>query len=303
METVQDPKTENIAATLARVLPGAQVLHTQLLAHQPDNITHLVFPKTMEHKAIDGEALLPNPRRAKGTAEFDDLDSFARYVLEFAKPGSTVWCNFNPQTHALGFTGVIDEHSPSLPGWRDLKATFSPDMSAEWKVWTGRNGPNKAMSQLEFAEFMEANEQDIHAAEGPPTSLDMHKLATEFIAKQDVALKSVIRTQSGGVQLNYVDDADAGTTAAMKLFERFAIAIPVFWTAPEVDKLDKPLTAYRIDARLKYRVGAGKVIFFYELIRPDRVHQKAAVELIESLRVRLATGNVKLFMGGMKAST
>lgn len=300
---INDPNKENIAATLARVLPTAQVLHTQKTLQEGGDILHLVFPKTMEHKAIDTESLLSSPRRAKGTAVFADLDSFTRYVLDFAKPGSTmVWCNFNPKTFALEFNGVINDHGPTLPGWRDLRAVYSPAMSAEWETWTGRNGPGRAFTQVDFAEFIEANEQDIHAQEGMPTSLDMHKLATEFIAKQDVSIKSAVRLQSGGVQLNYIDDADAGTTAAMKLFERFAIAIPVFWTAPQGGEAEGAIKAYKLEARLKYRIGAGKVTFFYELIRPDRVHQKAAVELIEALRVRLASANVPLLMGGMKSA-
>lgn len=301
MELTQDPNRENIAGTLARVLPEAKVLHTQVTPMQPDgDIVHLVYPKTMEHKAIDPEALLLNPRRAKGTAQFADLDSFARYVLDFAKPGTTVWCNFNPATYALDFTGVINDHSPNSPGWRDLRATYAPAMSAEWGVWAGSN--KKQFSQVEFAEFIEANEQDIHAQEGMPTSLDMHKLATEFIARQDTAIKSVVRLQSGGVRLDYIADADAGTVEAMKLFERFAIAIPVFWTAPDGSEAESSIKAYKIESRLKYRFGAGKVTFFYELIRPDRVHQKAAVELIEALRLRLAAAGVQLLMGGMKGT-
>ncbi|MEY4427507.1 MAG: hypothetical protein RLZZ182_196 [Pseudomonadota bacterium] len=259
----------------------------------------LTYPKTMEHKALDPEKLLPAPRRATGTAQFADLDSFARYVLDFAKPGNTmVWCNFNPATYALDFTGVINDHGPILPGWRDLKATYQPAMSAEWGVWAGSN--KKQFSQVEFAEFIEANEQDIHTQEGMPTSLDMHKLATEFIARQDTAIKSVVRLQSGGVRLDYVADADAGTVEAMKLFERFAIAIPVFWTAPTGGETESAIKAYKVEARLKYRFGAGKVTFFYELIRPDRVHQKAAVELIEAMRLRMATAGVQLLMGGMR---
>lgn len=298
MEPVQNPNIENIAATLARVLPGAQVLHTQLPDEGEDKIVHLVYPKTMEHKAIDAEALLANPRRAKGTAQFADLDSFARYVLDFAKPGNTmVWCNFNPATYELGFVGVINDHGPTMPGWRDLRATYQPAMSAEWRLWAGSN--KKQFSQVEFAEFIEANEHDIHAQEGMPTSLDMHKLSTEFIARQDTAIKSVVRLQSGGVRLDYIADADAGTVEAMKLFERFAIAIPVFWTSPNGGEAESSIKAYKIEARLKYRFGAGKVTFFYELIRPDRVHQKAAVELIEALRVHMAEANIKLLMGGM----
>ena len=89
--------------------------------------------------------------------------------------------------------------------------------------------------------------------------------------------------------LTYVADADKGTLEQMKVFEKFSIGIPVFWAGP----------AFRIDARLKYRLGtaqaAGKVSFFYELIRHYRVHEAAAKELISA--VRDGIGAVPLLMG------
>ncbi len=289
----EDIARENIAATLARVLPAPQVVHQQSTSTEEGAIVHMAIPRSMEHIAVDHEKLLANPRRAQASARFFDVDSFIRYVLDFQRPGTTVWCLFSPQTFALTFTAVIDEHRKDVAGWRNHRAVFSPAMSSEWKVWTEANG--KSQTQVAFAEFIEANEADIAGVDGLPSSLDMHKLATEFVAKQDVSIKSVVRLQSGGAQINYINDADAGTTEAMRLFERFAIGIPVFWTAPEAGETPQPITAYRIDARLKYRVGSAKVNFHYELIRPDRVHQKAAIELIEAVRVRL--GGLPLLMG------
>jgi uncharacterized protein YfdQ (DUF2303 family) len=287
------PQPENIAATLVRELPRPQVVLAQTSEDEDNAITHIALPKGMTLQAIDNEPLLRNPRRAKGAAVFADLDSFARYVLDHKTDSTVVWCTFDPKTFALSFTGVIDDHAPGTAGWRHHRAVFRPAMAAEWNTWTKMNRESQA--QVAFAEFLEANENDVLAAEGMPTSLQMHALATEFVARQDVAIKSVVRLQSGGVQLNYINDADSGTTEAMRVFERFAIAIPVFWTAPEGGDAAAPVKAYRIDARLKYRFANGKVAFHYELIRPDHVHQKAAVEVLEQMRVRLV--EVPLLMG------
>jgi len=98
--------------------------------------------------------------------------------------------------------------------------------------------------------------------------------------------KGALLIQGGGTRLDFVDDNDADTEANMKLFEKFAIGIPVFWAGP----------GYRIDARLRYRHASGKVAFWYELIRPDRVHEAAAKELIERIRKGLPEG-VPLLMG------
>lgn len=113
----------------------------------------------------------------------------------------------------------------------------------------------------------------------------MLKMATEFEANSDKRIKSVVRLQGGGVRMDYVDDDNADTLAQMQVFEKFQIGIPVFWSGP----------GYRIDARLKYRHGQGKVSFWYELIRPDRIHEAAAKELIE--RVRAGIGAVPMLMG------
>lgn len=269
-----DTEGENIAATLDRVLPKPSVLFidTPNNEERHGSISHVALPKGFEVKAIDNESVLAHPRRAKARATFSDAASFIEYVKQHARPGTTAWCDFNPQTFALSFHAVLDEHAAGAPGWRQHHAMFTPAMSAEWKAWSGSNG--KAFAQVSFAEWIEANADDIAAATGLPTSLQMLSMATEFQANEERVLKSSVKLQSGGVRLTYIADPDTGTTESMQMFERFAIGIPVFHDG----------SAWSITARLKYRLSGGKVSFFYELVRPDRVHQGAAKELIEQVR-------------------
>jgi len=291
----------NIAESLAKVLPKIEALFSvpEIGGKADDTPAKFVLavPNNTKLETLDMEGLLPNPRRTKGVATMGDQESFIAYVNRFAKSGTAVWCDFQPQTAKLDFKAVIDEHAPDLAGWRGHTATYSPAMSIEWMNWKGSNGSNKTFGQVEFAEFLEKNENDIAQVEGYPTSLQMHAMATEFVARQDMSIKSSVRLQDGGVRLNYIADADAGTVEQMKLFEKFAIGIPVFWTVPGTDGEGKqlPVAAYRIDARLKYRLREGKVSFWYELIRPDRVHQMAALELIQA--VKAGIGDVPLRMG------
>lgn len=281
---LNDNQGENIAQTLARELPGP-ILDRIAVADVRENDCILQFshPKGFEHKQVDLEHLLPNPRRTKAVATLNDADSFLAYVARHATERTVCWAQFNPQTFTLGFVAVIDEHDKTTAGWRAHTARYTPEASAEWKVWTAAN--EKAQAQLDFAAFIERNEPDIAAMEGYPTSLQMLGMATEFEANSEKRIKSVARLQGGGVRLEYVDDDNAATLTQMKLFERFQIGIPVFWAGP----------GYRIDARLKYRHGSGKVSFWYELIRADRVHEAAAKDLIE--RVRTGLGSVPLLMG------
>jgi len=43
-------------------------------------------------------------------------------------------------------------------------------------------------------------------------------------------------------------------------------------------------SAYPIEARLKYRVKDGSVVFWYELIRPDRVFKTAVEEELAKIK-------------------
>ena len=67
------------------------------------------------------------------------------------------------------------------------------------------------------------------------------------------------------------------------MFDRFQIGVPVFWGGE----------AYRVDARLRYRVKDGKLIFWYELIRDDKVLEAATTTMIEA--IKLGTGQPTYF--------
>ena len=277
---------KNIAETLAEVLPEAKVVHQVDTGVAGLSIAHVAVPKACELREVkvDLEALLPSPRRTKAQAKFSDAASFLAYVKHHATERSAAWCLFDPQTFALTFTAVIDEHSPDAAGWRAHIATFTPDFSAEWKAWKGRN--ETSMQQVTFAEWIEEHADDIaSAAPGMPTSLQMMAMATEFVANEERALKSSVKLQSGGVRLTYIADPDAGTTASMDMFRQFQIGIPVFQGGQ----------AWAITARLKYRLANGKVSFHYQLVRPDRVHEGAAREQIDVMREGL--GAMPMFMG------
>lgn len=276
----------NLAETLADVLPKAAVVLQVDTAVPGLDIAHVALPKgtiLLEVKT-DLEALLPNPRKTKAVATFSDAASFLAYVQRHADPTQAVtWCNFDPQTFKLSFDAVIDEHVKGTAGWRSHRATFMPAMSAEWKAWKGKD--RNFFDQVPFAEWIQEHEDDVTTADSLPTALQMLDMATNFVMNEDRALKSAVRLQNGGTRLTYVADPDKGTTEDMKLFERFALGIPVFHGG----------TAWRVSARLKYRHESGNVKFSYELVRSDRVHEGAAKELIEQIRTGL--GDVPLLMG------
>lgn len=276
----------NIADSLADHLPKPQAMG-EVMPFGGGSVRYVALPENFKIEKLDDEQLLGGPRRAKGTASMADAQSFIAYVQQHASAATKVWCDFDPQTYKLRFTAVLDDHQPAFAGWREHRVVYEPRASAEWKTWTGKD--RQPMEQVAFAGFLEDNAEDINT--GPenkfPTSLDMLRMATEFEANGERRCKSIVRLQGGGVRLTYVDDEDENTQQQMQAFERFMIGLPVFWAGP----------GYRIEARLKYRTGS-KVAFWYELIRPDRAHESAAMDLIETVRKQL--GQIPMLMGDCK---
>jgi len=271
---------ENIAATLARVLPAAQILTSY---GEENELQYAVLPQGQKLQAIDLEHMLAGPRRTKLTVPMLDADSFLEYVTGFAASFTpAVWCDFHPLQNRLQFVAVIDETTPDQRSWRGHRVLFKPAMAVEWATWIQSNGSGKMKSQVDFAEFIEANERDILAGEGLPSSTDMLKMATEFEANSEKRLKSVVKLQGGGVAIDYVNSDNEETIERMRVFSRFQLGLPVFWSIPK--GLDAPVKGYPLQARLKYRQASGKVSFYYELIRPDLVYQTAALELIDLIR-------------------
>lgn len=250
-----------------------------------DDAMHLfAVPANTTLQQIDTETLMPSPRRIKATAVADDLDSFIGYLNRFADADrSVIWAQLNPATQALQLLGVLDEHAHDLPSWRTHRVTYKPPLSVEWARWTSMNG--KAMTQVEFATWIEDNISDIPSVEGLPSGSEMLAMALAFEARQDMRIKSHIRLQGGGVNLEFVGDDDAATVEKMKYFDRFAIGVPVFWGGD----------AYRVEARLRYRANSPKPSFWYDLQRPDRTHEAAARDVLNKLRATLP--DIPLLLG------
>jgi uncharacterized protein YfdQ (DUF2303 family) len=290
-----DTETNNLVESIVAHMPAPD--HILELGFFRDNsaephssVHHIAVPKDFEVKTFDDEKLQSTPRRAVGTATLGDDESFLAYVDRHCVVSTAAWVHFAPAQSRLAFSAVINDHMSGTPGWRDHKATFVPETSHEWKTWMAANG--KRMSQVDFAEFIEENEKDIAGGDGLPSSLEMLSMAKNFEANSDKSFKSKVNTQSGGVELVFVDSDNAETQSRMKLFARFQVGIPVFWSTT---KDGSPITAWPLQARLKYSTAGGKLTFWYELIRPDVVHELASMNLIAKIKASL--GGVPLYTG------
>jgi uncharacterized protein YfdQ (DUF2303 family) len=232
------------------------------------------------YKVHDLENLLPNPARKHANVTTTDTDSFIFYTK---KHGSldycTIYADIDAEASRFKLVGVINDHGANAVAqqWRDHLCTFSPAQAVEWKRWLGKN--KQQFTQSDFATWLEDNLPDIAAVEGMPSGSDILQMALGFEANAEKRLRSKINLQNGGVQFEFVEDEDKDTRTKMQVFERFTLGLPVF---------DGSTNAYPLEARLKYREREGKVTFWYELIRPDRVFKTAVND--ELARIKEATG-------------
>ena len=233
-----------------------------------------------DYKVHGLESLLLAPVRKRAKVTTTDTDGFIFYVTKHGQDGFTViYADIDGEASRFNLQAVLDDHGPTISStqWREHRCSFSPAQAVEWNRWVGSN--KKVFTQSDFATWLEDNLADVAAVPNMPTGADILQMALGFEASAEKRLRSKINLQNGGVQFEFVEDEDKDTRTKMQVFERFTLGLPVF---------DGSSSAYPLEVRLKYREKDGKVSFWYELIRPDRVFKTAVKD--ELTRIKDATG-------------
>ena len=103
---------------------------------------------------------------------------------------------------------MLDFHQDAdNPHWGMHKAVYDCPFSDDWKAWVGSDG-NK-MNQIDFAEFLENNIQNIAPISDNykgPSGTDLLEMVLAFQETRKVEFKSVKRLQDGTCQFQYSDD-------------------------------------------------------------------------------------------------
>ena len=175
-----------------------------------------------------------------------------------ASAAGYIYADPDPRTIPAVFN---DHRDLALAGWRDHKATYKAEFTPEFSNWLGKS--KAPMGQTEFAEFIEDNFADITE----PAAHIMLEMATTIQAKTDINFGSAKRLDNGQVQLQYTETihARAGANGALAIPKEFTLGLRIF----------KNGGGYKIKARLKYRLNAGAIKFWYELDRPERAIEDA----------------------------
>jgi uncharacterized protein YfdQ (DUF2303 family) len=256
--------------TLSKMLAMAAASNSVVAV---DGVTQLLLPDG--YKAIDLTSAIDAarlaPARKKGTVSLMDLESFLTYVSQQGDPATTrIFADVDSRT----LTAIFNDHgnvgNGDGAGWRDHRAVFTAALSKEYETWAASDG--KAMDQEAFAIHLEDNIADVVEPSGEKLLL----VALSLQAKNEVNFNSARRLDNGQVQLEYTENltTSAGGAAAMEVPRTFAIGARLF----------KGGAGYRINARLKLRVGGGKVKFWYELDRPHLALEEAFKGYVEQVR-------------------
>lgn len=220
------------------------------------------------------EDLLARPIRKRASITTTDATSFIDYLNKHSTPAvSTIYAAIDSEKSQCKLVAVLDDNATEHPQWRDHTCSFAPKQAVEWGRWLGKN--KQDFSQSDFATWLEDNLSDVASVPGFPSGTEILQMALGFEANSAKRFRSKINLQSGGVQFEYVEDEEKDTRTKMVVFERFTLGLPVF---------DGSANAYPLEARLKYREKDGKVRFWFELIRPDRVFKTAVMDELANIK-------------------
>lgn len=249
-----------------------QIWNTLLAAMKPgilelptgEKVSLVAVPNTVT--IHDFDRFRDHPRRLEEKIAFVSIQAFISYLQKWKNVNTIISGTLGGTLHAR-----IDYHGAGTggdvkPSWCCHHATFVPELSLAWKIWTGKDG--KRMGQREFVEFIEDNAADIAAP-------DVGAL---------VSALSNITVTAGGSARGRVSGAETETGSDYKIsalvagFEKLTLNLSPWERSAK----------YELKARVFASADEGSIVLRYQLISPQRV----ILDLIEknNATVSLATG-------------
>lgn len=236
-----------------------------------------VIEPTGETRQESLEHLLAKPSIVRAAVVIQDVESFIRYVNLYRRKSDENLAIFaNVTESGASFTAILDYHKEgsAVAEHGAHRAVYTCTPTPEWARWTA--GDKKQMAQEAFAQFLEDNAPDIVS----PSSAQMIEIALSLEARTTGDFKQATRLENGSLSFHYSEniEAKAGLNGSIEIPSTFEIGISPF----------VGFTPFKIDVRLRYRLSSGKLTFWYELVRPHKVVEESAKDVIK--RITDATG-------------
>jgi len=224
---------------------------------------------------------LTAPRRRKGIAKAFTLDGFIALVNRHKDADSAVFADIISERPAL--TGVIDYNTTDQkPRFGEHRVFYAFPISDEWKAW--KDGDGKSLSQGDFAAWIEDHiaelaspydaergefEPLVQATFGAPN--EIVRLARGLQINVDSVVSDIRTLQSGEGQIKFEESHKGSDGKPLKVPGLIMLSIPLFVGGANV----------RVPARLRYRVGGGKITWSYHLYRWKEAFRLALKDDVE----------------------
>ena len=227
-------------------------------------------------RLIDLEAerdkLRDTPRRKTGVYKVHDADSLVAYVDKHGDDESEVWAD----TVAFKIVGVLNAHEgdrsnqASAGRFEDHRVEYGVLFTEAWKKWTKYDG--QLLDQQSFAELIEERAIDVVG----PSGAEMLEVAQTFKATVGVHVESSTRLSTGQRQFKFHEEIDgkAGKTGQLEIPETFTLGLQPFEGAD----------AFKVTARLRYRMNDGVLRMGYKLERPEDIIRTAFLSVVDKVR-------------------
>jgi uncharacterized protein YfdQ (DUF2303 family) len=206
--------------------------------------------------------LLKHPLDRKGDAVFYTARSFGDYVNRFKNPTTLIFAD----KVGRKFTALLDHHEAGGEGAARLghfTAQLPLRHTPSWTIWTGSN--KKAMSQADFAQFLEDNLPDI----AEPAGATIVEIARTLEAKKNVQFQSSMRAEDGSHHFEYQEEVK-GTArrGEIDIPDQFTLGLRPFEGSEQ----------YAVKARFRFRIREGALALWYDLIRIDDILDGAFID-------------------------
>ena len=204
--------------------------------------------------------LQSEPSRIVQKVMINDLTSFFRYWGKYSSDASVVFVS------AETVTAIFDYHDMGeyVAGWCDHVATYGFEYTYEWREWRGAAG--RKMSQVEFAEWLDDHASSIRE----PDSASIIELAMNLSNKSEVVFSSKVNMLNGHRQFEFKEE---NVTGNLVLPESVMFEAAVYKGLPVIGH----------EARLRYRIKDGNVVFWFDVRRLEESEEAARLAVLEEV--------------------
>lgn len=202
------------------------------------------------------EALDDHPRRPKGNVVLRTELSFVDYVNDHKDDEATVIFAEDKQVVAVFNHHKRHTHGAVVAagaeaGWNDFRATLELKYTPSWTAWT-QLATSGYMTQADFADFLEVNDQDILS----PAAGEVLEMVTNLRLASESTVEARTHLGTGGTHIRYSENfvpmgGDGDQLGVIQFPHHLELSLQVFDGGKE----------FIIPALLRYAVQNGQVKF------------------------------------------